>query len=90
MEAMKLMSKIMLPCKKASELIDKKQIGQLTFKEKIHRLVTERSDLFTNVGEETSERLDHLIGIVENQAVQMETLQTERFELQREINELKK
>lgn len=35
MEAMKLMSKIMLPCKKASELIDKKQIGQLTFKEKI-------------------------------------------------------
>ncbi|CAM4859045.1 unnamed protein product [Rotaria socialis] len=60
-----------------------------TFKDRIHRIATERSDLFTNVGEETSERLDHLIGIVENQAVQIETLQTERFELQREINELK-
>ncbi|CAF4696429.1 unnamed protein product, partial [Rotaria socialis] len=60
-----------------------------TFKDRIHRIATERSDLFTNVSEETSERLDHLIGIVENQAVQIETLQTERFELQREINELK-
>ncbi|CAF3726526.1 unnamed protein product [Rotaria magnacalcarata] len=60
-----------------------------TFKDRIHRIATERSDLFTNVGEETSERLDHLIDIVESQAVQMETLQTERFELQREINELK-
>lgn len=62
------------------------------FKEKINRLVTDRPDLFTNIGEETSERLDHLISTVEHQATQMELLQTERNEmeaqLQNEIQEL--
>ncbi len=65
-----------------------------TFKEKIHRLVTERPDLFANIGEETSERLDHLISTVERQAAQMDTLQTERNEIEQqlrsEINELQK
>ena len=63
-----------------------------TFREKINRLVTDRPDLFTNIGEETSERLDHLISTVEHQATQMELLQTERNEmeaqLQNEIQEL--
>ena len=62
------------------------------FKEKINRLVTDRPDLFTNIGEETSERLDHLISTLEHQATQMELLQTERNEmeaqLQNEIQEL--
>ncbi len=65
-----------------------------TFKEKIHRLVTERPDLFANIGEETSERLDHLISTVERQAAQMDSLQTERNEIEQqlrsEINELQK
>ncbi|CAF3326714.1 unnamed protein product, partial [Rotaria socialis] len=39
-----------------------------TFKDKIHRLVTERPELFTDVGEETTERFDHLITTVEHQA----------------------
>jgi hypothetical protein len=49
-----------------------------TVKDKIHRLVTERPDLFSNIAEETSERLDHLISTVTNQATQIETLQAER------------
>jgi len=53
------------------------------FKDKIHRVVTERPDLFPNIGEETSERLDHLISTVEHQATQIDLLQTERNELQK-------
>ena len=48
-----------------------------TLKEKIHRVVIERSDLFVDIGEETSERLDHLISAVEHQAVQIDILQAE-------------
>ncbi|CAF0830686.1 unnamed protein product [Adineta ricciae] len=46
-------------------------------KEKIHRLVSERPDLFDGISEETSERLDHLISTVENQAIQLDLLRTE-------------
>ena len=63
-------------------------------KEKVNRIVTERPDLFVNVGDETNERLDHLISTVEHQATQMDLLQTERSEveeqLKNEINELQK
>jgi hypothetical protein len=48
------------------------------FKDKIHRVVNERPDLFDGIGEETSERLDHLISTVENQATQVNKLQAER------------
>ena len=44
-------------------------------KDKIHHVVVEKPDLFDGVGEETSERLDHLIGTVENQASQIHELQ---------------
>ncbi|CAF0778122.1 unnamed protein product [Rotaria sordida] len=68
-----------------------KRILQI-FKDKIHRLVTERPDLFINIGEETSERLDHLIATVEYQATQIDLLQTERDQsekqLQNQIQEL--
>ncbi len=63
-------------------------------KEKMNRIVTERPDLFVNVGDETNERLDHLISTVEHQATQMDLLQTERSEveeqLKNDINELQK
>ena len=65
-----------------------------TFKDKIHRVVTERPDLFMNVGEETSERLDHLISTVEHQATQIDLLQSEHNEseeqLRNEIRELQR
>ena len=65
-----------------------------SFKEKINRLATAQPDLFNNIGEETSERLDHLISTVEHQAAQIEMLQTERHEieaqLRNEMNELQK
>ena len=47
-------------------------------KDKIHRIVNERPDLFTNVGEETNERLDHLISTVVHQATQINRLQIDR------------
>ena len=52
-----------------------KRVLQL-FKEKIQRVVAERPDLFDGVGEETSERLEHLISTVENQAAQIGELQS--------------
>jgi len=65
-----------------------------SLKDKIHRIVTERPDLFVNTGEETSERLDHLISIVEHQATPIDILQTEHDQseeqLRNEIQELQR
>ena len=59
-------------------------------KEKINRIVTERPDLFVNIGEETNERLEHLISTVEHQATQMDLLQTERSEVEEQLrNEIR-
>jgi hypothetical protein len=64
------------------------------FKDKVHRIVVERPDLFNNIGEETSERLDHLISTVENQATQIDSLQSERDQTnekyQHQIKELQR
>ena len=46
-------------------------------KDKIHRIVKEQPDLFENVGDETSERLEHLVHLVSNQATQMQALMVE-------------
>ncbi|CAF4623577.1 unnamed protein product, partial [Rotaria sp. Silwood2] len=56
-----------------------------TFKDKIHRIVIEKPDLFTNVGEETTERFDHIIATVEYQAVQIDLLETEREQLEKQL-----
>ena len=56
-----------------------------TFKDKIHRIVTERGDLFDGIGEETSERLDHLISTVENQATQIDVLHAERDQVEEQL-----
>jgi chromosome segregation ATPase len=65
-----------------------------TLKEKINRIVTERPDLFTNIGEETNERLDHLISTVEHQATKIDALQAEHSgveeQLRNEIRELQR
>ncbi|CAF1516859.1 unnamed protein product, partial [Rotaria sordida] len=61
-----------------------------TFKEKIHRLVIEKPNLFDGISEETNERLDHLISIVENQTIQIDLIQNERDELEKQLrNEIK-
>lgn len=61
-------------------------------KDKINRAVTERPHLFDGIGEETSERLDHLIATVEQQAAQIDVVQAEYNQsndrCQRQIQEL--
>ena len=54
-------------------------------KDKIHHLVSERPDLFDGIGEETSERLDHLIATIGNQAAKINLLQTERAETEDQL-----
>jgi cell division protein FtsB len=56
-----------------------------TFKDKIHRVVTERPDLFIGIGEETTERFDHLIFTVENQGKQLDVLQAERDQTEEQL-----
>jgi len=61
-----------------------------TFKDKIQRVATERPELFEGIGEETSERLDHLISTVENQATQINVLQAEHDQVEEQLqNEIK-
>ena len=65
-----------------------------SLKEKIHRVVAERPDLFVDAGDETGERLDHLIAKVEQQATQIDVLHVERRavneQLQEQISELQR
>ena len=58
-----------------------------SLKDKIHRVAVDRQDLFVNVGDETSERLDHLISTVENQATQIEVIQAERSQVEEQLRE---
>lgn len=61
-----------------------------TMKEKIQRVVNHQPDLFDGVGEDTSERLDHLIATIDNQAEQMDVLRAERDRLDIQLsNEIK-
>jgi hypothetical protein len=54
-----------------------------TIKDKIHQAVIERSDLFSDVSDDTIERLDHLISTIGNQANEIDRLQNERDQLQK-------
>lgn len=56
-------------------------------KEKIQRLANERPELFGGIGEETTERLDHLISFVEFQAKQIDTLQSELDQVQEQFRD---
>jgi len=59
-------------------------------KNQIQRVVTERPDLFDGIGEDSNERLDHLILIVEYQAVQIDALQAERDHVEEQLREANK
>ncbi len=61
-----------------------------TIKDKIHQAVVERPQLFPDVGDDTIERLDHLISAIGNQATQIDLLQNERDHAQHEINQLQR
>jgi hypothetical protein len=60
------------------------------FVDKIYHIVAERPDLFDNIGEETNERLDHLISTVENQSTQINILDAECEQHRKEIKELQR
>jgi DNA repair exonuclease SbcCD ATPase subunit len=79
---------------KLAQMNNKLKRALQTLKEKIHRIVVERPDLFVNIGEETNERLDSLISTVEHQATQLDILQTERNQseeqLRNEVQELQR
>ncbi len=61
-----------------------------TIKDKIHQAVIEQPQLFTDIGDDTIERLDHLISIVGNQVRQIDDLQNERDHAQHQINQLQR
>ena len=56
-----------------------------TFKEKIQRLAAERPELFSDVGEDTNERFDHLISTVHEQASYIAVLQAERDQVEEQM-----
>jgi hypothetical protein len=58
-------------------------------KEKVHRVVVERPELFPSSTDDTIERLDYLISAIENQAAQIESLQTEFQHKDQETNLLR-
>ncbi len=46
--------------------------------------------MFQNIGEETSEQLEHLISTIENQATQIDALHAERDQIEKQLqNEIK-
>ena len=71
---------------KLAQVNQKMKRALQSFKDKIQRVAVDRPQLFVDVGEETSERLDHLIATVANQATQIDTLQAERDQLEQQSN----
>jgi DNA repair exonuclease SbcCD ATPase subunit len=65
-----------------------------TIGDKIHQVMTARSDLFGDIGEDTIARLDHLISTIESQTTQINVLQSEhdqaREKYRHEISKLQK
>ena len=72
---------------KLTQVNNKLKRALQSLKDKIHRVVLARPELFTDVGDETSERLDHLISTLETQATQMETMQAERSQIEEQLRE---
>jgi hypothetical protein len=61
-----------------------------TIKDKIHQAVIDQPQLFTDIGDETIERLDHLISTIGSQAIQIDILQNERDHAQHEMIQLQR
>jgi hypothetical protein len=65
-----------------------------TIGDKIHQFISAISNLSGDIGEDTIERVDNLISAIDNQATQINVLQTERDQAEEkyrhEINDLQK
>jgi hypothetical protein len=61
-----------------------------TFEDKIHQVVTDRPNLFDGIGEEITERFDHLISTIKNQATQIDVLYVKSDQAEDQLrNEIK-
>lgn len=75
---------------KLAQVNNKLKRSLQTFNDKMEQIATERPDLFDGIDEETSERLNHLISIVENQAIQKNVLDSEPSNAEEQLrNEIK-
>ena len=75
---------------KLNQMNNKLKHALQTIKDKIHRLVIEQPELFANIHEDTSERLDHLIVTVGKQMMRINTLKNDYDQSQIEINQLRR
>lgn len=67
---------------KLSQVNNKLRRALQTIKEKVHQAAIEHPKMFIGAGDDTLERLNHLISAVGHQAMQIEALQAETYELQ--------
>ncbi len=72
---------------KSVQINNKLKRALQTIKEKVHRIVTEKPELFPQMSDDTIERIEQLVSIVGNQAEQIEILQNERDQFQQNILE---
>ncbi|CAF5152717.1 unnamed protein product, partial [Rotaria magnacalcarata] len=75
---------------KLSQINDKLKRALQTIKDRIHQIVIEQPELFSNTNHDTLERLDHLIIIIRNQAMQINDLQNSYDQAQDEINQMQR
>ena len=78
------------PHDKLTQVNNKLKRALQTIKDRIHQAVIDRPELFSDTGDDTIERLDHLISTIGNQATQIDNLQNEHDHAQHEINQLQR
>jgi predicted nucleic acid-binding Zn-ribbon protein len=72
---------------KSVQINNKLKRALQTIKEKVHRIVTEKPELFPQMSDDTIERIEQLVSTVGNQAEQIEILQNERDQFQQNLSE---
>lgn len=75
---------------KLTQVNNKLQRALHTIKARIHQAVNNRPDLFSDVGEDTIERLDHLISTIDDQTTHIDQLRNECQQARSEIDQLQK
>ena len=75
---------------KLTQVNSKLQRALHTIKARIHQAANNRPDLFSDVGEDTIERLDHLISTIDGQTTQIDQLRNECQQARSEIDQLQK
>jgi chromosome segregation ATPase len=74
---------------KLAQINNKLKRALQTIKEKVQGIINEKPELFPDSNDDTIERIEHLISALRNQTAQIESLQAERDNAQKEINELR-